>query len=134
MVLWEHGGRKSLSFLIGMVLTVSPVYFIFLGQVRRTLAKMGPLPSLLAPSVAPLHSPHPPTPPARLRGQTKSHAFSSTVGGGGAVYVAPRRNASVVRQHGQSGHPLGKGKARHRIAAGHHHHQRPVYAISLRLT
>ena len=28
--------------------------------------------------------------------QTKAHAFASAVGGGGAVYVAAKRNASVL--------------------------------------
>ena len=59
MVLWDHGAKKSLAFVFGMVTTVSPVYFIFLAQ-------------------------------------TKAYSFASTVGGSGAVYVAAKRNASVL--------------------------------------
>ena len=59
LVYWDHGARKSLAFVFGMVITISPVYFIFLAQ-------------------------------------TKAHAFASAVGGGGAVYVAAKRNASVL--------------------------------------
>jgi len=125
-----------------MVLTVSPVYFIFLGQVRPPRT----------PRVALSRTPHAArrsstgrTPHVSLRCLRPNILLRASVARqsrtpsrrpSAAAAPSTSRRAATPRscaRKAKSGHHLGKGKAGHRVAAGHHHHQRPVYAISLRL-